>query len=92
MTNPTPLITKRSSELRAGDVVVEHGHRLVLVGEPHTFTNGSMGDLVGYSWHGEPVDGIVNPDGDEWVARWITHDGYWTVQGNDLVTWAVEAR
>lgn len=95
-----------TTELRAGDVVLTHGMRLLLTGDPQV-TPGAYGGV--YGWTGlvtnlEEVKaaGIV-PVGwlypDKWGAGenggwgkdWAAEPS-WRVQGNSLATWIIERK
>lgn len=92
--------SKRTSELREGDVVRNHGMRLLIDQE---ITVGSLTpdhpERGNVRWTSARV---LNPDEVERdglvPASWIWRDRdmkrrdipRWTIQGNDLATWAVE--
>lgn len=80
------ITTVKSSELRDGDVVLTHGMRVKL-DRPVATQLGANG-LV-FTW-----DGLVLNQAEVLAEGFITRgfipDGRWTVQGNDLATWAVE--
>ncbi|MGN7135785.1 hypothetical protein [Streptomyces pseudogriseolus] len=93
-----------TSELRAGDVVLNHGMRLVLTGD-RMATPGPYGTV--YGWRGKVTNledvkagGIIPvswlyPDkwgaGENggWGKDWSAEPTWW-VQGNKLATWWVE--
>jgi hypothetical protein len=106
MTTTMRYITKVTSELRVGDVVVEHGMRCLIdreiqVSKSHPVA--SDGSVCRYT---QAL--VLNRDDEatravpvSWTADWKRdgkyearpHDGEhrWTIQGNDLVRWHVEA-
>jgi hypothetical protein len=92
--------TKRTSELKAGDVVALHG-MLIRLGEPFSFPAGAVaaqmtGNELGWHFPGT----ILNPDEvtDPFIRSQMfwgangerTDVANWAVQGNDLATWAVK--
>jgi hypothetical protein len=97
----------KTSELAAGDIVNCHGLRCLIDGEilisrSHADREG-VGDgktryTVALVLNRDEVRTTVVPH--SWTADWkrnvrepLPHDGQhrWTIQGNDHVTWAVEA-
>jgi hypothetical protein len=95
--------TVKSSEIQVGDVVREHGMRVRIDGVTVHERQGSNG-LTVYSCKGtvinldEVLAAKVIPahflTSDKWVAGqgWvIDRRDLWTVQGNDLARWNVEA-
>jgi hypothetical protein len=89
-----------TSQLKLGDVVLNHGMRILLDTPAVTFPN--PGTTVCYSWVGT----VLNPeeavkegiprtflcedryvDGEGWTR---VQTNRWNVQGNDLATWIAE--
>jgi hypothetical protein len=98
-------VTKTTSELRVGDVVVEHGMRCLIdreiqVSKSHPVA--SDGSVCRFT---QAL--VLNRDDEatravpvSWTADWkrnsrepVPHDGEhrWTIQGNDLARWHVES-
>jgi hypothetical protein len=83
-----------TSQLRPGDVVLCHGMRLLIDGDPKTYP-GDRGNTV-YVW---PTR-VTNMDGvrmnDSFIRYHVTHGTgskdvpRWPIQGNDLAHWWVE--
>lgn len=98
--------TKRTSELRTGDIVNCHGLRCLIDGEiniSQSHPASPVGDgctryTVALVLNRDEVPSTRVPVG--WTADWkrdargetLPHDGEhrWTIQGNDFATWAVE--
>ena len=95
--------TLKTSELREGDIVLEHGMRVRLdsgVRTPES-EHGTVYSRPGTVLNLDEVREakIIPPsflgDGEKWVEGrgWTTdRDDSWTVQGNDLAHWTVEVR
>lgn len=96
-------IGRLSSELKTGDVVVTYGMR-VRLGERREHTDPNTYGGRYHSFDGTVLNladvaemGIV-PLGWLRTQKWVEGQGWvidredqWTIQGNDLVTWAVES-
>lgn len=93
-----------TSQLRCGDVVLNHGMRIELDQPPAIYANNPSGRRT-FAFSGK----VLNPDDvredrllwsflhtDEWnekLRRWETvYTGRYTIQGNDLARWTVESR
>ncbi|MEU5978485.1 hypothetical protein [Streptomyces sp. NPDC047315] len=92
----TTTVTRKSSELRAGDIVRTYGMR-VRLDALHCPPSGS-GEHAVYSWSGTVLnlaevlhEEFVPPSYlRTWAGRTVTRDDAWTVQGSDLRMHAVE--
>ena len=73
---------RRTSELEAFDVVHVYGMR-VRLDECHVWHNDAIADPTIYTWHGTVLNTAELPPS-------MGPIGKWTVQGNDLRSWAVE--
>ena len=85
----TATITKKSSELTEGDVVLTHGMRVLL--GPVKRRDDVQGDTVNpYGQVTHSPGTVLNREelDDQWLY-FHTREG-WTIQGNDLVSWTVE--
>ena len=80
---------KTTPELREGDVVREHGMRILIDGEPQ-LSKSHPGNSTFY--HRGLILNIDEVRAEGFIpAGWI-EDGRWTVQGNDLARWGVEVQ
>jgi hypothetical protein len=99
----TETSRKKSSELRPGMIVRDHGMRVQLGPVRKYFSAHNLGETV-YASRGTvlnmdevraegfvPMSYLRDEDYDMNAERMITTDGVWTVQANDLATWQVEA-
>lgn len=96
----TSLVSVPTSELRDGDVVLRHGLR-ILIDRPFQ-VSACHGDLHGGVRYSAGL--ILNLDevlaDDPGMAAYVGIENAdrtpgeprWTIQGNDLATWAVEVR
>jgi hypothetical protein len=96
------ITTLVSSQLRAGDLVLEYGMRIRLHGEPAVYDHDSPAGPT-YNWPGQ-VENLQEVLDAGFVPRsflceniWDPAKGWtlkltgrWTVQGNDLARWRVE--
>lgn len=93
-----------TTQLRCGDVVLNHGMRIELDQPPAVYDNNPSGRRT-FAFSGKVLNpGDVREDGllwsflhtDEWddkLRRWVTvYTGRFTIQGNDLARWTVESR
>ncbi|GAA4626929.1 hypothetical protein GCM10023196_037170 [Actinoallomurus vinaceus] len=98
-TAPVELDSVPTSQLQAGDIVLEHGMRVRLGGEP---TVRKTPDLTVYCWRGtvENVEEVlaagVIREADLSENVWVEGAGWerkltgrWWIQGNDRVGWSV---
>lgn len=86
---------RNTLQLAPGDVVVTHGMRILIDGELHVWhTQNGTREVRTYRNCTvlTPVDEIR--DGRVVPVSWLHHETpdrpTWTIQGNDLATWAVE--
>lgn len=94
----TNVTSKLSSELRQGDIVQAHGMRVELDREVRSYES-PYSDRYGltYSVRGRVLNHADMETIDPWIFTmslpWDDSDDNqprWTIQGNDLVSWAVE--
>lgn len=99
MSTITPaLVSKKTSELRLGDLVRLHGMRLRITEEPVVAIGHHMNEqadrLGEVRFTHAILENVDDPDVDDFVRRHLDRrDGFltWTIQGNDLARWTVEA-
>lgn len=78
-----PAITRRSSRLRRGDVVLTHGMRVLLDTDP-TEAPGQYGPV--YRCDGQVLNAY---ELDSSTLAYVGRSLRWTIQGNDHAVWAV---
>jgi hypothetical protein len=100
MTTKTQTKTVKTSELRSGDVVLAHGMRLLIdrpiaqsTAHPADDTRGPVLFTQALVLNRDDVPNSLVPIA--WTREWNrsgdnANEHRWTIQGNDLATWAVE--
>lgn len=87
-----------TSELRPGDVVLNHGMRLLIIDDAHTYPGGATNitwDDTVYVWPAR-VTNWTEVNGDPYIRYHATHgtgstaDPRWDIQGNELAHWHVD--
>lgn len=103
MDSTTAIQYLDTTQLRCGDVVLNHGMRILLDQPPTTFEGHGGRQVVAFSGL------VLNPEDvradrllwsflhtDEWnerLGRWVTvFTGRFTIQGNELARWSVDSR